>query len=158
MSVFPSILSSPRLLLLATLTGLATPVPAAIYKCQEAGDRTSYQQAPCPNSGAAAKIRSEAPNRAEEDAARQRGNKDKAAAEALEREQEARRREARREFEDRQAARQQAEGRCAKYLEDAETLVHRSQTRKKPQDRERDERKAEGLRNRHFSECYVAGR
>jgi len=98
------------------------------------------------------------PTPAEENAARQRSERDKAAAQKLEQEQEARREEGHRENEQRNAARREARARCAKYLEDAEALALRSQTRSKPQDREHDERKAEDLRNRHFSECFVAGR
>jgi uncharacterized protein DUF4124 len=158
MSVFQTFHRAPPLLLFAALASLATSADAAIYKCQEMDGRTSYQQAPCPGGGEEATIRPQPPSSAEESAARERSQRDKAAAQDLEREQEARRREAVRETESRNAALKEATARCAKYLDDAQALVQRSQTRKKPHERERDERKAENLRTRHFSECYVAGR
>jgi hypothetical protein len=149
---------APRLLLLAALAGLYGPAGAAIYKCEDAGGGTSYQQAPCPGGGTEAQIRPHTPSAADEEAARQRGQRDKAAADELEREQETRRREALRQSQDRRAARQAATARCAKYLEEAETLAQRGQSRSKAHDRERYERQAEDLRNRHFSECFAERR
>lgn len=149
--------SASRLFLLYALAGFATPAVAAIYKCAAPGGGTIYQQTPCPGSGVEATIAPRHPSPAEEEAAHQRSQKDKAAAEELEREQDVRRLEALRETEKRQAARREAEARCAEYLHDANAATRRSQTRKKPQDRELDERKAEDLRKRHFSECFAAG-
>jgi hypothetical protein len=144
--------------LLVALAVMASPVHAAIYKCQEAGGRTVYQQSPCPAGGTVADIHPHHPTAEEEKAARQRSQQDKADADKLEREQEARRQEALQEAEDRKATRRQTAERCARYLEDAKELTRRSQTRSKVHDREYDEHQAEALRNRHFSECYVANR
>lgn len=150
--------SAPRLLLVATLAGFVPHAIAAVYKCLDAVGQTSYQQAPCAGGGGEADVRVPHPSSAEENAARQRGERDKAAAKELEREQETRRIEAWHESEKRKAARQEAEARCAKYQKDATALAQRSQTHGKAHARERDERKAESLRSRHFSECFVAGR
>lgn len=137
--------------LLLVLATLATPAPAAIYKCQEAGGGTSYQQTPCPGPGGEAAIHNQSPSREEEQAAHQRGQRDMKAAEDLERQQEARRREAGRQAEERRAARREAAARCAKYLEEADSLTRYGRSKA-------HERQAEQLRNRHFSECYSEGR
>lgn len=150
--------SAPCLLLLAALAGPIPHAIAAVYKCQDAVGQTSYQQVPCPDGGGKTDVRVQHPSSTEEGAARQRGERDKAAARELEREQETHRMEAWHETEKRKAARQEAEARCAKYLKDAAALAQRSQTHGKAHTRERDERKAENLRSRHFSECFVAGR
>lgn len=159
----PAQLRSPRpfptwILLIGAMGVFAAPTQAAVFKCQDAAGHTSYQGSPCPGGGGETDVRVQHPSPAEEGAARQRSEKDKAAARELEHEQEKHRQEALREDERRDQTHQAAQARCAKYREDAAALGQRSLTRKKPQERERDERKAEQLRSRHFSECFVAGR
>lgn len=157
MLVLHALRSAPRLFLLYALAGFALPAVAGIYKCEAPGGGTVYQQTPCAGRGAPTAIDPRHPSTAEEEAALERGQRDKAAAQELEREQDTRRLEAMEENEKRQTARREAQARCAKCLHEADATTRRSQTRKKPQDREHDERKAEDLRKRHFSECYVAG-
>ena len=157
MPIFHALRSAPRLFLLYALTGFALPAVAGIYKCQAPGGGTVYQQTPCPGSGAETTIAPRHPGTAEEEAALERGQRDKAAAQELEREQDTRRLEAVEENEKRQAARRETEARCAKYRREANAAARRSQTRKYQHDREDEDRQAEFLRKRYFSECYVAG-
>jgi uncharacterized protein DUF4124 len=157
MGLFRRFRRPPGLLLAGLLASLATPAAAAIYKCQEPGGPTTYQETPCTSGGAAADIRAHQPSPEEREAARQRGQQDQAAARELERQQEARRLEGLRDAERRRNKRREAQARCEKYLADAQTLAHRGETRTKEHDRRRDEQASEDLRNRHFSECF-AGR
>jgi hypothetical protein len=138
------------------LAALAGPAGAAIYKCREPGGAITYQQTPCPAGGGAVPIRAHQPSAGEVEAARQRGERDMGEARALEDGQAARRQAAQAQAEHRRQTRQVRNERCANYLEEAEALEERSDSRSKEGDRRRDARRAEKLRERHFSECFAA--